>query len=514
MSGAPVVDEPEAPKAPTPELADQMQAAAEKLRSVFKEQMDLELDYDEAGVRWLEGYIDRARLRASDEKSRQGSIHLIGAFLGECTIRSLGGQWATHEDMLCVVLKEGGMVFPHNKVTKQFNNGTEGGDSILGFYRANKALNEAMFKPPTPEQERLLEHARHDAKRQVAADTLLTLKQLARGNQLIKVSYGAGEQQTDDRHYFSTTLENISSRKIRIDRFGGFKATEEGWQLASVTGDFYTADQFREWYGQQAEWLLPGDTVCDTSNWGSPPVLWAYHGVTDTGEAFMAGQVLEKPVGSPSGGSGAHFVKPVQPQPELEQIINKLRASYELRQQRMNAITLASVVGPRPSWLKETDGLHEFFEQQKLLLTEGHIVWGALVQANSLMFKPGEANCPGLLVHSPDSYFDARPQELRLIGHTFFSFKHTEPTDPELKEVARLVTDELDRSMGFELPTVFSSKPVRSATFMVFRQHVPNGVLSTGLFPILTHPSTQAVMMVPFEFWPIELIVMWKEHTI
>lgn len=151
MSGAPVVDEPKAPKAPTPELADQMQAAAEKLRSVFKEQMKQELDYDEDGVRWLEGYIDRARLRASDEKSRQGSIHLIGAFLGECTIRNQGGQWATHADMLCVVLKEGGMVFPHNKVTKQFNNGTEGGDSILGFYRANKALNEAMFKPLTPE---------------------------------------------------------------------------------------------------------------------------------------------------------------------------------------------------------------------------------------------------------------------------------------------------------------------------------------------------------------------------
>lgn len=585
--------EPEAPKALAPELAEQMQAAAEKLRSVFKEQMDLALDYDEAGVRWLEGYIDRARLRESDDKSRNGSIHLIGAFLGECTIRDLGGQWARHEGMLCVVLNEGGKVFPHNKVTKQFNNGTEGGDSILGFYRANKALNEAMFTPPTPEQERLLEHTRHDGNRifvrhtpdatvewgqvakvdgrriellappdqgytlslylnsincfyvcspagqllhtewinkadwdtlppdilkqlksKVAADASLTLSQLERGNQLIKVSYGASDQQADDRHYFSTTLENISSRKIRIVRFGGFKATEEGWQLASVTGDFYTADHFKEWYDQKAEWLLPGETVCDATNWGNPPVLWAYYGVTDTGESFIAGNVLEKPVASQKGGSGMHFVKPVQPDPELEHIIHKLRASYELRQQRMNSITLASLVGPRPAWLKDTDGLFEFFERQNLLLTEGHIVWGALVQANSLLFKPGDANCPGLLVHSPDSYFDDRPQELRLIGRTFFSFKHTEPTDPELKEVARLVTDEVDRSMGFELPEVFSSKPVLSATFMVFRKHVPNGVLSTGLFPILTHPSTRAVMMVPFEFWPIELIVLWKENKI
>jgi len=46
--------------------------------------------------------------------------------------------------------------------------------------------------------------------------------------------------------------------------------------------------------------------------------------------------------------------------------------------------------------------------------------------------------------------------------------------------------------MGFELPKVFSSKPVRSAIFMVFRGHVLNGVLSSGLFPILIHPSIHA----------------------
>jgi hypothetical protein len=45
-----------------------------------------------------------------------------------------------------------------------------------------------------------------------------------------------------------------------------------------------------------------------------------------------------------------------------------------------------------------------------------------------------------------------------------------------------------------------------------FRKHVPNGVLSSGLFPILTHPSTQAVTMLPFECWTIKLTVLWKEN--
>jgi hypothetical protein len=65
--------------------------------------------------------------------------------------------------------------------------------------------------------------------------------------------------------------------------------------------------------------------------------------------------------------------------------------------------------------------------------------------------------------------------------------------------------------MGFKLPQVFSSREIHSAAFMVFRKHIPNSVLSAGLFPLFVHPSTEAVMIVPFEFWPIELIIMWKE---
>ncbi|QNK68633.1 hypothetical protein [Variovorax sp. PAMC26660] len=515
---------------------------------------------------------------------------MIGAFLGECTIRSLGGHWATHENMLCIALDRKDLVFPHNKVIKQFRYGKEGGDSILAFYEINKLMDEVKSRTLTPAQERLQEFSRHGGNRifvpnmsgatprwvqvaevndgqvkllapptqryavsglitdvkcfyvcdprgqllhtewvnksdwhslppdilkqlqsKLAADTSLTLNQLERGKQFIEISYGASDQRADGRYYcYSTSIKNISPHKIQITRFGGYIPQDAAWQLSSVTGDFYTADQFKDWYGQKVEYLLPGETVCDALNWGNPPVLWAYHGITNTGESFVAGKVLEKPL----AGSGAHFVKPVQPEPEMERIVNKLRASYELRQQHMNSIALASLLGPTPPWLKPTDGLTEFFERQTLLLTEGHIVWGALVQANQLLFKPGEANCPALLVHSPDSYFDSRPQELRLIGHTFFSLKNIDFADPELKEVARLVTDEMDRSMGFELPKVFSNKVVQSATFMGFRKHIPNGVLSSGLFPILTHPSTRAVMMVPFEFWPIELIVLWKEGSL
>jgi hypothetical protein len=72
-----------------------------------------------------------------------------------------------------------------------------------------------------------------------------------------------------------------------------------------------------------------------------------------------------------------------------------------------------------------------------------------------------------LTFNTPDTYFDSRPQELRLIGHKIFSFKETNPSDPKLKEVARQVTDEAAYTMGFTLPKVFSDKEIRWVTALV-----------------------------------------------
>ena len=242
---------------------------------------------------------------------------------------------------------------------------------------------------------------------------------------------------------------------------------------------------------------------------GIQSIQWAFGKTWDALREVQ--RAAPAPMAEQAWANGAHYVAPLPLQPEMEQAITKLRTSFVQAQKRFHPTMLASIAASAPYWLQATDALSEILKQQSLLLMEGKIVWGALVQANKLLFAPGDVDCPALLVHSSDAYFDARPQELRLIGHTIFGLKETHPSDPALKAVAQLVSDEMDRSMGFKLPPVFSSKAMRAAAFMVFRKHIPNGVLSAGSFPLLTHPSTDAVMIVPFEFWPIEMIVMWKE---
>jgi hypothetical protein len=345
-------------------------------------------------------------------------------------------------------------------------------------------------------------------RRAIPADTSLTVGQLEGGKRFIEIEYGKSSHQEENGHRpYATRLKNISARKIKITRFGGYSLRGGTWQLSSVTGNFYTADDFRDWYEQKGEWLMPGDTACDAANWGEPPVLWAYFGVTDTGESFVAGKVLEKPIAANQNEETAHYVRPERAQPEMEDALFKLRRNWMHWQRQADSLAVASMSIPRPPWLPQArdSGLEELFRRQGVLLKEGKIMWAALIQANTLLFEPGNDDCPACFVYSPDTYFDSRPQELHLIGRKIFSFKETNPSDPKLKEVARRVTDEAAHTMGFTLPKVFSDKEIRWVTALVCRRHIPKGILSSGFYPLLIHPSTQAVMIVPCQLWPAEL---------
>ena len=211
--------------------------------------------------------------------------------------------------------------------------------------------------------------------------------------------------------------------------------------------------------------------------------------------------------------AGPHRIATQEPDLEMEQALASLRQRYAALQQNPTRSTFESMCAPSPSWLKPSDALSEVSTTQLRLLAEGKIFWAALVQANKLMFSPGTADCPGLLVYSTDQHFDARPHELRAIASRILELKGSTPADPELKEIATVVTDEMARSLGWKVPEALTDNDVRAAAFLIFRQHIPGRVLTASLFPILVHPSTQAVMIVPSETWPDELVRSWKPRT-
>ena len=98
---------------------------------------DIAFGFNRDSVAWVEGFIERQRAeRDPSDEIPTGLVNCLGAFLGECIARATDGQWhqGDQDGSWSVQFANGSGAFPFAKVWKQFENGLEGGDSILSFY--------------------------------------------------------------------------------------------------------------------------------------------------------------------------------------------------------------------------------------------------------------------------------------------------------------------------------------------------------------------------------------------
>jgi len=97
---------------------------------------DFEFGFDRRSVEWVEGFIERQRMREDFDPEGLGALPgVLGCFLGQAIIAQVGGTvWASNDDYgsWAVRLANGSELFPVTKVYKRFMDGPE--DSILSFY--------------------------------------------------------------------------------------------------------------------------------------------------------------------------------------------------------------------------------------------------------------------------------------------------------------------------------------------------------------------------------------------
>jgi hypothetical protein len=111
---------------------ERIKANAALVLETFGKNNNVELDYDESSVEWLDGYIERNRHNWDAETAERLSS-VLGSFLGECLRRNFGGDWQMTENGLGIAFAGGNVAFPFNKIRKHIQNGSE--DSIISFYR-------------------------------------------------------------------------------------------------------------------------------------------------------------------------------------------------------------------------------------------------------------------------------------------------------------------------------------------------------------------------------------------
>jgi hypothetical protein len=121
----------------------------------------------------------------------------------------------------------------------------------------------------------------------------LTPADLTQGQALVRVTFGKSTSQPGSRHHYSTTLSNVSEKRVRVLKFGGYTKVGKAFALNTITRRFFTAEDFKEWYNQKGEWIEPGKSVADPNNYGSPPVLWAYYCEAEDGTKFLTGGIVE-----------------------------------------------------------------------------------------------------------------------------------------------------------------------------------------------------------------------------
>jgi hypothetical protein len=154
------------------------------------------------------------------------------------------------------------------------------------------------------------------------------------------------------------------------------------------------------------------------------------------------------------------------------------------------------------------------YRDQNVLLKKGVVVWGRLVQANNLLFKPGKWDHPAVIVCSPAPVFDSNLRELTRIANDLYELKDQKLEHPEMADFvtfADVITNEMDCLFNVEIPDSLTlNQLVYFTSIMVCRKHLPGGYLKSDWFPVLIAPEkTPAAMILPSKYWLPELRRAW-----
>lgn len=166
-------------------------------------------------------------------------------------------------------------------------------DEVRGFvvaYSNGEILNRYAAFSPFPGNLHFFEESKSQRWDVLDPRTLLE------GRKYIRITFGSAVAHRNESGHYSTTLTNLTDEKIRVVRFGAYGRGRFGiYRFDTVSGDYFTAQEFRDWYGVDADgWIHPGQSVTDGNNYGEGDSYWVYECVTESGAEFAAGERIVK----------------------------------------------------------------------------------------------------------------------------------------------------------------------------------------------------------------------------
>ena len=168
----------------------------------------------------------------------------------------------------------------------------------------------------------------------------------------------------------------------------------------------------------------------------------------------------------------------------------------------------------RPAiWMIEDDdesGFGWFLESEEELMKNGVVVPGTIVQANLNLFEEGGSDHPGELLFSLSD--DVSTDELLALSSKLYDLKGEDASDANEALLAAHFADEMERAQGLEVPSSISSIPqTYVSTALVYRDHLPQARVASGIYPVLVSPNTRVAMILPMELWTQEGYEIYRQ---
>lgn len=164
-----------------------------------------------------------------------------------------------------------------------------------------------------------------------------------------------------------------------------------------------------------------------------------------------------------------------------------------------------------PDWLLK-DVLGSQLAHMPTLYRRGRIVWASLIWANHQIFSQGEESCAGEVIFDPRGRTSL--DELRAYGEMLYALKGSTPKEPDQLVYARHLTQENSRVFGMPYPKSLGNVELSVSSVWFYRRHLPNGMLSDTVFPIIISEDTKGrVMVLPSRLWEGKFYQAWLQRA-
>lgn len=165
-----------------------------------------------------------------------------------------------------------------------------------------------------------------------------------------------------------------------------------------------------------------------------------------------------------------------------------------------------SALGVIPPLWALTDDLRFVFDSAPALLSEGRVVWGAIVQVNNLMLQPGPLEgAPGEVLYDPQGRMPK--SDLYDLARSLFALKGQPASKADLGRISKYLANELVRVFGLDVPESICPYPLKISSTWFERGHLPDRMISQPFVPLLISDAYPgAALPLPAALWPGALL--------